>query len=291
MTIRDQSLDDFIEQEFQSPVWSDTAQSGGCIHQSRRLNLADGTRLFVKTNREKSLDIFEREARGLAVLSGATREIHIPEVIGILHDSGAKEAHLVLSYIDPSGPDSTFGDRFGRALARLHRNRADAYGLDHDNYIGSLPQKNTWHSDWPSFFIRCRLEPQYALALDNGRLPGKATPCFQNLCSKLEELLPDEPPSLLHGDLWSGNVLCNNQNLPAIFDPAVFYGHREAEIAFTLLFGGFSESFYQSYREIWPLSPGFQSRRDIFNLYPLLVHVNLFGGSYIRQVLSILERY
>lgn len=265
--------------------------SGGCINEAFRVTLTDGRSFFVKQNRLDLADMFHAEAKGLSLLNEAAHELGIPKVVALWEDAPAGVASLVLDFVEQATPRGDYHHRFGRALAALHRHTHAFYGLDHNNYIGRLAQDNTRHSSWTTFFITRRLEPQMKQACDNGFFSPSIRSKFTNMCQKLTESIPDQPASLLHGDLWSGNVLCSADNKTVLIDPAVYYGHREAEIAFTRLFGGFSKAFYDAYNEAWPLEPGHLQRTDLFNVYPLLVHVNLFGGSYEAQVAEIIMRY
>jgi fructosamine-3-kinase len=180
---------------------------------------------------------------------------------------------------------------FGRGLALLHRHTRDHFGLERDNYIGSLVQHNTPASDWPSFFIHQRLEPQLKMARDRKRVEAGMAFRFERLFHQLDKLFPAEPPALIHGDLWSGNFLCDDQGCPVLIDPAVYYGHREMDLAMTKLFGGFDVALYTAYHAEWPLEKGWEERVDLCNLYPLMVHVNLFGGGYVAQVEGVLKRF
>ena len=293
MTLSPALLDFFLDRTGQE-VTGDAPVGGGCINDTMQISLQDGSRYFVKQNKISLRDMFEKEAAGLQLLAdaaGETGEIRIPEVTGLTEDHESGQAFLILSFVDEGRRSGDFDRRFGRALAGLHRHANRQYGLDHDNYIGRLPQKNDWRDNWNSFFMECRLEPQFAMVRERGFFNGPARKSLDRLGKSLPELLPDEPPSLLHGDLWGGNYMCDNENQPVLIDPAVYYGHRETELAFTTLFGGFGRDFYSGYEESWPLQPGFSERRDIYNLYPLLVHVNLFGGMYVSQTESILRRY
>ncbi len=284
-------INEYLKEHFDSDITEFSPVGGGCINDARRVTLRNGRRFFIKQNRHALLDMFEKEAKGLQLLAGATDEIAVPEVHGVVEDNTSGEAFLILSFVEESSPSGSFHESFGRALARMHQNTAPKYGLDHDNYIGKLPQKNDWREDPIAFIVDCRLEPQLTLAYDNGFFSGRIGPSFDRLCHRLPELLPKEPPSFLHGDLWGGNYLCNSENRPVLIDPAVYYGHREAELSFTRMFGGFDSDFYKSYEDVWPLEPGFSKRREIYNLYPLLVHVNLFGGFYVSQAESFLLRF
>lgn len=257
--------------------------SGGCIHHATRVETNAGP-YFLKWNDSGEAENFQAEFRGLKLLAD-----HAPALIARPLQSGLAGHHsyLVLEYIEPGGRSGDYWEHFGRQLAALHKNtnpRYPGFGLDHDNFIGSLPQSNKKHRDWAAFFAGERLRPQWELALSQGLVDTGLVSKLEKICTRLPELIPEEPPALLHGDLWSGNVLCDQTGHVKLVDPAVYYGHREAEIAFTLLFGGFSESFYQAYQESYHLQPGWRERVDLFNLYPLLVHVNLFGRSYLYDV-------
>ncbi|MDG5766780.1 fructosamine kinase family protein [Balneolales bacterium ANBcel1] len=284
-------LQTYLQKRFNSNITDQRPVGGGCINDTTRLKLSDGTTLFVKRNRHSLHDMFVKEAKGLQLLAGATSGLRVPEVVGILEDQPSDSSWLLLSFIEEGRSTGDFDQRFGRALAELHRHTADKYGLDHDNYIGRLPQKNDYREEWIRFFIECRIEPQFAMARQHGYFSGNTRSSLDQLFKALPDLIPDEPPSLLHGDLWGGNYLCDNENRPVLIDPAVYYGHREMEIAFTRMFGGFGRGFYQGYEEAWPMASGFSQRQDIYNLYPLLVHVNLFGGSYASQAESVIRRF
>lgn len=182
---------------------------------------------------------------------------------------------------------NAFWKTLGEQLAQLHHHSHKSFGLDHNNYIGSLVQLNEPLSSWIEFFIHRRLEPQLRLL----NPPPRVIKQFEQLYAKLPQLMPDEKPALLHGDLWSGNLITNAHGLPCLIDPAVYFGHREAELALTRLFGGFPNDFYEAYTDTSPLPSGFEDRVDLYNLYPLLVHANLFGGGYTDQALSIVARF
>lgn len=286
-----ESLHAFLKEKFDSEITKHTPVGGGCINDAARVSLANGTTLFVKQNRRSLLDMFEKEARGLELLNNAVSEIRIPEIVGVLDDESTDTSWLILSFVEEGRSTGDFDLRFGRALAEMHQHRESRYGLDHHNYIGRLPQNNDWRDDWISFFRECRIEPQFKMAQQSGYFSNSTRQSLDHLFEALPDIFPDEPASLLHGDLWGGNYLCDKQNRPVMIDPAVYYGHREMELAFTRMFGGFGADFYRAYEEVWPLTPGFSQRKDIYNLYPLLVHVNLFGGAYVSQTESIIRRF
>lgn len=261
---------------------------GGSINDAWRLE-TDAGRFFLKTNSaDRFPSLFEAEADGLHRLHEAG-PLKAPEVIA--HGEDHDDSFLLLEWVEGGPCSATFWVDFGRGLAQLHRNSGPHFGLERDNYIGSLKQVNTSAADWPSFFIHQRLEPQLKLARDRRRVEAGMAFRFERLFHRLDTLFPAEPPALLHGDLWSGNLLCDNENRPVLIDPAVYYGHREMDLAMTRLFGGFDPELYTAYHAEWPLEQGWQERVDLCNLYPLMVHVNLFGGGYVAQVEGVLKRF
>lgn len=261
--------------------------SGGCINNAVKVVTKQGL-YFVKWNVQSLEGMFEAEAKGLALLR-SKEEIFIPEVYG--WGKHGENAYLLLEFIQSASPRANFWEDFGASLARLHRHSQAHFGLSFNNYIGPLEQQNDYSEDGIHFFIEKRLKPQAGLALYEHKISQSLYDKFIRLFEKLPKLLPQEPPALLHGDLWSGNFMVNQQGAPALIDPAVYYGYREAELAFTRLFGGFQEEFYQAYHREFPLEPNFQERLDIYNLYPLLVHVNLFGSGYLSGVTRTLNKY
>ena len=261
---------------------------GGSINRTAKLT-TDRGEYFLKWNKNAPDDFFEREAEGLKALRNAVHSLIIPTVEMVGQTDDSETGFLLMEYIEESRSGDSF--QFGSELARLHQNTANQFGFHSDNYIGSLPQSNRMHSNWIEFFISERIEPQLAMATESGKLSSSIRRNWNRLSSRLNELFPACKPSLLHGDLWSGNYLFNKSGKAVIIDPAVYYGHPEMDLAFSTLFGGFTYDFYEGYESISPLENGFDNRVPIFNLYPLLVHVNLFGGSYVDQVKTILQKY
>jgi protein-ribulosamine 3-kinase len=261
---------------------------GGCINHGGRLVTSAGD-FFIKWNSSHRYPgMFQAEASGLALLKAST-SLHVPEVAGWFE---AEEYQgILLEFVESTSRSRSYWEDLGRDLSELHKKTNPAFGLDQSNYIGSLPQINLVKLSWIDFFMENRLSVQVKLALDHHRFDHEFARQFEKIYKLLPSMLPVEKPALIHGDLWSGNVIVNNRGEPCLIDPAVYYGHREAELAFTKLFAGFDESFYTSYDEGFALSPGFQSRADVYNLYPLLVHVNLFGGGYVQQVRSVIKKY
>jgi fructosamine-3-kinase len=259
---------------------------GGSINHSLRWDGHEAS-LFVKLAPAGRLAMLEAEADGLRELE-ATRTIRVPEVLGC----GAVESHafLALEWIDFAPPGARSDARLGELLAAQHRVTAPRYGWHRDNTIGSTPQRNDWDDDWPSFYVQRRLEIQFDLAARNGhgaRLKDRG----QELCGCIRTFFAGyrPEPSLLHGDLWSGNRAATRAGEPVIFDPAVYFGDREADIAMTRLFGGFGRDFYAAYLSAWPLADGAETRCGLYNLYHVLNHLNLFGGGYGAQALHMIE--
>jgi len=262
--------------------------SGGCINNGGRVTTAEGD-YFLKWNaRKKYPGMFAAEAKGLALLRSAT-SLKIPDVL--FNGETEENQFLVLEFITNGVKNEHYWVNLGAGLAKLHRHTAPDFGLDHDNYIGSLSQDNTPSKSWVEFFIDRRLAPQLKRAVDLQMLEAGSASMFEKLFLKLHDLLPVEPPALLHGDLWAGNTMITHEGDPCLIDPAVYFGHREADLAMTALFGGFDGTFFEDYNEAYPLQPGYTRRVDIYNLYPLLVHVNLFGGGYGAQMMSIVKRF
>lgn len=269
-------------------IKSTASIGGGCINHASEIVTTSG-RHFLKYNlASKYPDMFEKEALGLKLLASAGN-LRVPEVV--FHSTAGEYAFLLLEMIESGSRQPDFWTDFGSSLAALHGHSTGMFGLDHDNYMGSLRQSNRFHTGWCDFFVAERLEPQLKLARDEGQIAASTIKSFENLYRKLPELIPEEKPALIHGDLWSGNYMVSEQGKACLIDPAVHYGHRESDIAMTKLFGGFPEEFYSAYNSAWPLEKGWQQRIDILNLYPLLIHVNLFGGSYLRDVQNIIRHF
>jgi protein-ribulosamine 3-kinase len=294
---------------------------GGCINDAHRIDTTEGS-FFVKHNNARRYPgMFAAEAKGLKLLK-KSRTVNVPDVIGF--GEAGSDSFLVLQYIDSDREQADFWKNFGKQLAQMHKPTAELsaspdrslfdagtgdtgeaddqkhqqeskdkniFGLDYNNYIGSLPQSNTIHNDWIDFFIAERLEAQLKLARDEGRAGTDFSRMFQKFYRFLPDFFPEESPALLHGDLWSGNYMCGNDGKPFIIDPAVYFGHRYMDLGMTKLFGGFASVFYSAYHETYPLEPSWSQSIDIANLYPLMVHVNLFGGGYLNSVKSVLRRF
>ena len=289
-------LQKYLETVHNLNIKSAVLLDGGCINHALRLDSEDRT-YCLKWNGEASPGTFSCEARGLALIS-ASQTIRVPRVFGFGDPSGnGIPGYILMEWIEPPDQKSLSMAMLGEQLARLHLNptkSSQQFGLDYDNFIGSSVQVNAWSENWSTFFRDQRLGVQINMALRKGHLSMDRRRRLDTLLTHLDTLLPariDLRPSLLHGDLWSGNVIPGQTGEPVLIDPAVYYGDREAEIAYTELFGGFDTEFYQAYKSVYPLDPGYKDRRDLYNLYHLLNHLNIFGESYGPMVDQILKHY
>lgn len=272
------------------PIVSARPVGGGSISHAWKLDCASGP-VFLKHNPSAPAAMFAAEADGLRALrDAAENHLRVPSVLALGESADDGGGWIALEWLEPAprGDDQT---RLGRGLAAVHRHGGGGWGWERDNWIGSLPQSNVRAETWPAFWRDRRLAPQMDLARRNGRLPA-AEADWERLFGRLPDLLAagyEDGPSLLHGDLWSGNVLSTADG-PAVIDPAVYRGHREVDLAMAALFGGFDPDFFAAYDQAWPLRPGWRRRRGIYQLYYLLVHVNLFGGGYGAQAASVLRQ-
>jgi fructosamine-3-kinase len=256
---------------------------GGCINHGQQLITQSGQTFFLKTNTNCPADMFAREAAGLKALAiaGGPR---VPEPILW----GSK--FLLMEDLRPTGPQVGYWEHFGWQLATVHLQTGDRFGFENDNYLGSTPQPNGWMSDGFDFFGERRLLFQAELAARHGRLSRNDVGRVERVAKQLRERVPEQPASLLHGDLWSGNAVTDEKGAPAMIDPATHYGWAEAELGMTQLFGAFPEVFYRAYSEVRPLATGWRERLGIYNLYHLLNHLNLFGAGYLGAVQAMLHQ-
>ena len=272
------------------PIRGASPVSGGCINHATRVDLADGP-AFLKYNPDAPPGLFAAEADGLAALSDAASIVVVPQVLAMAEAEGDAPAWLALEWLEPAPRAPDHDERLGRGLAEVHDAADGRWGWEADNFIGPLPQENSSADTWAEFWAMNRLEPQLARARDGGRMPGRRTD-WDRLFARLSDLLApaeEDGPALLHGDLWSGNVVASTHG-PALVDPAVYAGHGEVDLAMAELFGGFGARFHAAYAEARPLAPGYPARRDVYQLYYLLVHVNLFGGGYGARTEGVLRR-
>lgn len=274
---------------------------GGCINQAVRMRASSET-YFLKWNRNAGPDFFDAEADGLAALA-RTGAVKTPEVAA---RSAPDEPvpWLLLEWIDEGRPSRESWSCLGRRLAALHRpdaagigaagrTESGRYGWHADNVIGALPQTNGWTRSWPEFWARRRIRPLVGELRAGGALCERQAAVLDAAADSMAALAGPaaeaDGPSLLHGDLWSGNVLFDGTGDPILIDPAVYVGHREVDLAMARLFGGFAPAFYRAYEEAWPLRSGHEARRSAYQLYPLLVHARLFGGGYASQAVAAAE--
>lgn len=253
---------------------------GGCINQAHRIE-GNGRRFFVKLNNSVSLSMFEAEAAGLQELHDShTLRVPVPVCWG----NNSSAAWLVLEYLEMGKASRSGGAALGSGLAAMHHVSSEEFGWIRNNTIGATPQINEHSTDWIGFWRKYRLGYQLQLAKANG-YSGRIQTQGERLIEQLDVFFPAMQPvaSLLHGDLWSGNYSFDGTGQPVVFDPAVYFGDRETDIAMTELFGGFPDAFYAAYREAYPLDPGYTTRKTLYNLYHILNHLNLFGSGYLRQ--------
>ena len=286
------SMEQAAEELFQSKINTSVSVPGGDINREFRIELEDRT-VFVKTNRRENLSFFEAEAEGLNAIAG-TNTICVPEVFAMGTDS--QYGSFLMMEWSEGRREANFFRNFGRKLALMHRADTAAlvpcarFGFMHDNFIGSTSQSNQPADSWIEFFRDARLESQFRLA--DSWFESQDRKAVTSLLDHLDKYLPEPNfPSLLHGDLWNGNYLTGNDGSAWLIDPAAYVGYFEADLAMTELFGGFPGDFYAAYDEINPMEPEYEDRRDLYNLYHLLNHLNLFGGSYLGSVRSLLRRY
>lgn len=277
-----------IENVTQRQVIKVESVGGGCVASAWRIHCEGGAQLFCKTG--TPADSFAKEAHGLKALE-SSQCFRIPKLIYF------DEEMLALEFISAGRKDASFFERFGTAFAQMHRKTHVHYGFFEDNYIGATPQlniaKGKEQSSWAEFFFNKRLLFQYQLAVKNGFDNESLRSLMLKMENKIEEILKDDgsAPSLLHGDLWNGNYMATKEGEVALIDPAVYYGHREADLAMTTLFGGFPSDFYTAYHATYPLNDGWQFREGIYHLYHILNHLNLFGRGYYDQVIALIKKY
>ncbi len=274
----------WILDQWGQEVVSEQPVSGGCINHGKRLRLANGKTCFLKQNDSAPADMFDAEYAGLLLL-GAGDGPRVPEPFHFGDD------FLLTEDLAPAKSRPDWEAELGRQLAQMHQRSAETFGLDRDNYIGSTPQINSQMEDGYEFFAVQRLSYQARLARDRQLLSRSEVEQIEALGQKLPDLIPQQRPALLHGDLWSGNAIADKEGNPALIDPATYYGWPEAELAMTMLFGGFGTDFYSAYQANSNLEAGWADRLPLYNLYHLLNHLNLFGPSYHSQTMAIVRRF
>ncbi len=284
---------DILKNYFNAEIVHRIPVSGGDINKAYMLLLSDGKKVFMKTNRKENEDFFRAEKDGVEAIK-KTETINVPRIYDFGSDE--KESFLLMEYIESGRKQKHSSEELGIRLAKMHQSDAGGfveggkYGFLHDNYIGCGYQNNEAEDSWIDFFIHKRLQPQFEKAGSYWNREDRRR--IDRFLGKVREYLEEpDKPSLLHGDLWSGNYMIDQKGNPWLIDPAVYVGHAEADLAMTELFGGFDESFYASYREIAGIDPYYKDRKEIYNLYHLLNHLNMFGGTYLHSVRNIFEKY
>lgn len=265
-------------------IISECSTAGGCVADSRKLVLNDGAQLFIKQLADPAPGLFSAEASGLAALSEGVA-VRTPDVVY------QNERCLVLEYIEAATRISSFDEQLGRQLALLHSIRRDFFGFERDTFCGTTRQPNLCTDNGYEFYAQQRFSYLARLCYDKGYLSPQDLSAVENICRKLPELIPQQTPVLLHGDLWSGNVHTDSDGKPVLIDPAVYYGWAEADLAMTALFGGFSSYFYAAYQEVRPLDSGWERRLELYNLWHLVNHLLLFGESYLSDVKQVIKKY
>src|SRR5688572_2341123 len=284
-------LQPVLEQKLGARISRTDSVSGGCISETARLELADGQRAFVKWahTREHSPGLFRAEATSLRAIA-RTETVRVPAVIDVV-ESSTDYSFLILEWLEPGTPTTESWATLGMRLAELHQNRNENFGWIGSNFIGSLPQSNQSHAKWSDFWRAERILPQLQPASAHFSERDRAR--FEKLMDAADDLLgagDEEGASLVHGDLWNGNVQMLANGGAALIDPSCYHGHREVDLAMSKLFGGFTRDFYRAYEQTWPLRRGSDQRLLMYQLYYLLVHVNLFGASYVPNTLSVIRQ-
>tara|TARA_A100000164_G_scaffold139427_1_gene123909 strand:+ start:2093 stop:2941 length:849 start_codon:yes stop_codon:yes gene_type:complete len=278
-------INKIIETYFNSKLEKVDRLSGGSINEVYLCHLINN-KIVLKINDKKLYPkMFEKEKKGLNLIRKCG--FKTPEVIG----EGCYDSYSYLAIEHIEKGNSSNWELFGRKLGLLHLNQKDKFGLEYDNYMGSLNQANTFEDNWKDFYTQHRILPLTKIAIDKQLIEKKDNKKIENLCSKLDKLVPNCKPTLIHGDLWSGNLIYDQQNTPVLIDPAVYYGHPEMDWAMLSLFGIYPEVAIRSYCELNYLEKGFKDRKEIHQLYPLLVHLILFGKSYYSQVKTIISKF
>ena len=265
-----------------------TSVGGGSINETYRISLNNRSAFCKLNSVSKFPQLFQKEKAGLELIA-RQGIVKTPTVIDCFEQEDTQI--LLLEWVQSGERTEVFWKEFGERLATLHHVFADFFGLHEDNYMGSVPQSNRQQKNWAVFFVAERLQPMIDRCFRKGQLSLKHRQQFEKLQSRLATIFEEEKPSLLHGDLWSGNFMCNGAGEPVLIDPAAYYGHRSVDLAMTTLFGGFRSSFYEAYNHHFPLPKNYEEQCAICNLYPLLVHLYLFGRSYLPQIENTLQHF
>lgn len=267
-----------------------TPLGGGDISDAERLDTDRGP-FFMKSSGDPAVR-FEVEQLTLEALATGATALEVGQVLASRDPTPHERGYLLCAFVERGMRGADFEEALGRGLAELHRSTAERFGFDRDTFCGPTRQRNPWTEDWVSFYREHRLGWQARLLRDAGKLDAAESKIFDRLLGRLDQLLDvSQPPSLIHGDLWSGNVLVGKSGGPVLIDPAVYYAHREAELGMMTLFGGFSDRMYSAYHEAWPLPDGWRQRNPLYQLWHVANHATIFGGSYVDQTISLVRRF
>lgn len=281
------SIPHFFKDIFESKITSAVRVTGGDINDAYHVKLNEGQR-FIKVNKsESALSMFETEFNGLKFLKEHSIKVPKPYKYGKIGDW----SYLIISWIDQNHFGAFSDEEFAESLSSLHCNTNDKFGFIHDNFIGTLPQINTLSVDWLEFYYEYRIIPQIKMAVNNGRLNQMYVKKIDSVFHNVSKDMPRVIPSLLHGDLWHGNFLTDTDGNTVFIDPAIYFGHHEIDLAMMKLFGGWDDRVFRLYGSLTDLASNWKDRLKFYQLYYLLVHLNLFGGSYVNNVTSIIDYY
>lgn len=262
---------------------------GGDINDAFRLESFD-KKYFLKVNSANNFPhLFKKEARALETIK-KTKTFSVPKVVNV-GEAGKDFQYLLLEWMETSTPTVVNWENLGKNLAKLHQNTSKQFGWSEDNYIAIVVQPNSLTDSWSEFYAKNRIIPMMKLLQNKQLINSKQIKSAENLCKQLNSIFPEEKPALLHGDFWNGNILANKKGEFSVIDPAIYYGHREMDLAIAKLFGGFDDVFFDAYHENNPLAPNFEERLPIAQLFPLLIHAYLFEGYYVKDVQTILKKF
>ncbi|WP_314243628.1 fructosamine kinase family protein [Empedobacter tilapiae] len=262
---------------------------GGDINDAFRLESFD-KKYFLKVNSANNFPhLFKKEARALEAIK-KTKTFSVPKVVNV-GEAGKDFQYLLLEWMETSTPTVVNWENLGKNLAKLHQNTSKQFGWSEDNYIAIVVQPNSLTDSWSEFYAKNRIMPMMKLLQNKQLINSKQIKSAENLCKQLNSIFPEEKPALLHGDFWNGNILANKKGEFSVIDPAIYYGHREMDLAIAKLFGGFDDVFFDAYHENSPLAPNFEERLPIAQLFPLLIHAYLFEGYYVKDVQTILKKF
>ncbi|MBD0295892.1 MAG: fructosamine kinase family protein [Bacteroidota bacterium] len=282
------NLKESLQKELGIQIRNVQTIGGGCINETYKI-IAEQSFFFCKINSAtKFPQLFQKEASGLSYLK-KQNVIKLPDVLAQFEEAGKQV--LVLEWITTGTRTESFWKNFGTAVAALHHVSHTYFGFEEDNYMGSIPQPNNPANDWVTFFKTQRLEPLVLQCVRKELLTERQVALFEKIYQQLPGFFEVENPALLHGDLWSGNFMCNSQSEPVLIDPAVYYGHRSIDLGMSTLFGGFRNNFYEAYHYHYPLPKNYEEQWQLCNLYALLIHLFLFGKSYLPQIENIMQRF